>query len=187
MQRDTKIKIGKIILGTVATAGLISMAVLAPNAVQCIEMFYPNKKRKYNREWYVKTAIGRLKQQGLIKFEKKSGKTFVRLTKKGKEKLLKYQLQEIKIKKPKKWDGKWRVVIFDIKEQRRYIRDGLREELINLGFLRLQNSVWVCPYECEEIVIMLKSHFKIGKDVLYMIVERIENDKWLKREFDLIE
>ncbi|MBU1179139.1 hypothetical protein KKB69_02300 [Patescibacteria group bacterium] len=185
MKKETKIMVSKIILGIVATAGLLSVAALAPNAVQCIEMFYPNKKRKYNSAWYIKTCIGRLKQQGLIKFESKNGKTFVRLTEKGKEKLLKYQLQEIKIKKPSKWDNKWRVIIFDIKENRRYIRDSLRKELINLGFFNLQKSVWVYPYECEEVVIMLKSHLQIGKDVLYMVVDRIENDKWLKKEFGL--
>lgn len=185
MKRETKIKVGKIILSTIGAVGVLSVAVLAPNAVQAIEMFYPKDKRKYYNNWYVKTAIGRLKQQGLIKFEEKNERSFVRLTDKGKNKLLKYQLQEIKIKKPKKWDKKWRVIIFDIKEHKRFIRDGLRKELINLGFLRLQNSVWVYPYECEEVIIMLKSHFQIGKDVLYMTVEKIENDKWLKREFRL--
>jgi len=77
------------------------------------------------------------------------------------------------------------VVIFDIKERRKIIREELRKELINLGFRRLQNSVWIYPYECEELIIMLKSYFSIGKDVLYMVVERLENDKWLKRDFGL--
>jgi len=184
MKRETKVKVGKIILGTIGAVGVLSVAVVAPNAIQAIEMFYPKDKRRYYN-WYVNTAIGRLEQQGLIKFENKDGKKFVRLTEKGKNKLLKYQLQEIKIKKPRKWDKKWRVIIFDIKEYKRYIRDGLRKELVNLGFLKLQNSVWVHPYECEEVIIMLKSHFQIGKDALYMTVEKIENDKWLKQEFGL--
>lgn len=103
--------VGKVILGTVATAGLISMAVLAPNAVQCIKMFYPDQKRKYNSEWYVKTCIGRMTKQGFIKFEERNGKKFAKLTKKGREKLLRYQLKELVIKKPKRWDKKWRVAM----------------------------------------------------------------------------
>ena len=46
-KKETTILVGKIILGTIAGAGLISMALLAPNAVQCIEMFYPNKKMPF--------------------------------------------------------------------------------------------------------------------------------------------
>lgn len=184
-KKETTILVGKIILGTIAGAGLISMALLAPNAVQCIEMFYPNKKRKYNKNWYVKTCIGKMLTQGLIEFKNKNGKKFVQLTEKGKEKLLKYQLKELVIKKPKKWDKKWRIVIFDIKEKRKYLRERIRRELINLGFIKLQNSVWVYPYDCEEIVIMLKSFSKVGKDVLYLEVNRVENDKWLKKEFGL--
>ncbi len=185
MENEKKIKIGKIILKTVAVAGVLSVAVLAPNALQMIGSFYGGKKKRFNPKYYIETAIGRLKKGGLIAFQNKNGKIFVRLTLKGEEEFLKYQLQEITIKKPKKWDGKWRVIIFDIAEQKRGIRDGLRKELINLGFLKLQNSVWVYPYDCEEVIIMFKSHFRIGKDVLYLIAERVENDKWLKQKFDL--
>ncbi len=185
MKKDTKILVGKIILATIATAGVLTVAVAAPNAVQCIKMFYPDQKRKYKVNHQVNRTIKRLKQQGLIKFEKRNDQSFVRLTEKGKERLLKYQMQELEIKKPKKWDKKWRVVIFDIKEKRKHIREGLRKELIRLNFVKLQNSVWVHPYKCDEIIAMFKAHFKIGKDVLYMTVDTIENDKWLKEEFRL--
>lgn len=185
MKRETKIKVGKIILGSIATAGLISMAVLAPNAVQALEMFWGKDKRKYNTKYYIKTTINKLAQRGLIQFQAEKGKTFIRLTKNGKEELLKYRLGDIKIKKPKKWDKKWRLIIFDIKEERKKTRDAFRNELLNLGFRKLQNSVWVYPYDCEEVVIMLKAHFHAGKDILYITAEKIENDKWLKREFNL--
>ncbi|MBU3925990.1 CRISPR-associated endonuclease Cas2 [Patescibacteria group bacterium] len=185
MKKEKKIKIAKIILKTVAAADIISMIILAPNALQCLDMFYDRRKRKYNPKYYIQNTIGRLKNQGLIKFETKNGKKFVRLTEKGEKELLKYQLQELVVKKPKKWDEKWRVIIFDIKEKRRKTRDELRRELNNLGFIKLQNSVWVYPYECEEIIIMLKAYYLIGKDVLYMTVEKIENDRWLKEEFKL--
>ncbi len=185
MKRETKIKIGKVILKTLATAGVLSMAILAPNVLQVLGSFYKGEKKKYNVKYYVKNKITDLKKQGFITFEEENNRIFVRLTDKGRERLLKYQLREIVIKKPKKWDKKWRVIIFDIKERKRKVRDGLRVELINLGFLRLQNSVWVYPYECEEAIIILKAYFHLGKDVLYMTVEKIEDDKWLKKKFSL--
>ena len=185
--KETTIKVGritgKIILGTITTTGLISMAILAPNAVQALDMF--TGRKKYYRSSYVKKAIYKLEERGFIEFKEQKEGIFVRLTDKGRRDLLKYQMRDKMIKKPRKWDKKWRVVIFDIKEQDRNLREGLRKELINLGFIKLQNSVWVYPYECEEIIIMLKSYFRLGKDVLYMTVEKIENDKWLKDDFDL--
>jgi CRISPR-associated endonuclease Cas2 len=186
VKRETKILMGKIILGTIASAGVLTIAMVAPNALKAIDLFYPKEKRKYHREYYVKKSVTKLKERGLIQFEKRDGMTFVGLTEKGRRELLKYQLRETSIKRPKRWDKKWRVIIFDIKEKRRIVRDRLRKELVNLGFLRLQNSVWIYPYDCEQIVIMLKSYFQIGKDVLYMTVDQVENDRWLKEEFGLI-
>lgn len=183
MIKKTNIKVGKIVLMTIAGAGLLSMAVVAPNALQVIDMF-SGKKNKY-RKYYIDSAVSRLIKQGLVRFENKDGKKFVTLTEKGQLLVKKYEFQEKKIKRPKKWDKKWRVVIFDIKEYRRKTRDKLRITLINLGFVKLQNSVWVFPYDCEDIIVMLKADFRIGKDVLYMTVDKIENDKWLKKEFSL--
>lgn len=183
MTKKTNIKVGKIVLMTIAGAGLLSMAIVAPNALQVIDMF-SNKKNKY-RKYYINSAVSRLIKQNLIRFENKDGKKFVTLTEKGQLLVKKYEFQEKKIKRPKKWDKKWRVVIFDIKEYRRKTRDRLRITLINLGFVKLQNSVWVFPYDCEDIIVLLKADFKIGKDVLYMTVDKIENDKWLKKEFSL--
>lgn len=186
MKREQKIKIAKIILKTIAVAGVISMVTLAPNSLQALDMFYRDRKRRYNTKYYVKTSIAKLKEEGFIEFKEKNGKTFVELTEKGEQKLLKYQIGELVLEKPKKWDGKWRMIIFDIHEYRKKTRNELRNELINFGFLKLQNSVWVYPYDCEELMIMLKSYFHLGKDVLYLVVDRIENDKWLKREFGLV-
>ncbi len=190
MKKETKekaIQITKIILKIIAASGFISMALLAPNAIQVLDMFRDKKRSRYNPSHHIKSTLSRLKDQGLIEFQKRKGKTFIRLTDKGEKKLLKYQLQEAFIPKPKKWDKKWRIVIFDIREDKRWIRDFLRKELVNLGFIKLQDSVWVHPYDCEEIIILLKAYLRRGKDVLYITAENIENDKWLKREFKLLD
>ena len=54
-----------------------------------------------------------------------------------------------------------------------------------LGFIRLQDSVWVYPYDCEDLMALLKADLKLGSAVLYMVVEHIENDKHLRAEFGL--
>ena len=77
------------------------------------------------------------------------------------------------------------MVIFDIKESRKKTRALLRATLRQIGFIRLQNSVWIYPYDCEDLISLLKADFKIGKDILYMIVEKLENDWHLRKSFNL--
>ena len=87
--------------------------------------------------------------------------------------------------KKKKWDRRWRVVIFDIPERRKSVRDRLRRFMDTYGFVRLQDSVWVYPHDCEDLIALAKAEFRIGYDVLYMIVERIERDGHLREHFGL--
>ena len=53
------------------------------------------------------------------------------------------------------------------------------------GFLQLQQSVWVYPHDCEDLVALLKADLHIGKDVLYLIVEKIERDAWVRKHFGI--
>ena len=169
----------RIILSTVAVAGLLGVAVVAPNAIGAMVKLglIPSKRQKE----IINTARARLVKQELLVY--KSG--FARLTPKGEAVLRKLKLQEYKIKKPKRWDKKWRVLIFDIPEKRRKTRVQVRTTLQRIGFIRLQDSVWVYPYECEELAVLIKADLKVGKDILYMVVEKLEGDAWLKNHFNL--
>lgn len=177
--------VAKIILGVLGSLGLVSMIVFAPNAIQHLEAFGVGRS-SYRRRYYLNKAVNRLKERGLIIFRKNAmGESCLGLTPKGFERLRKYEFEELTIKRPWRWDKKYRLIIFDIKEWKRGIRNQLRRWLMGLGFVRLQNSVWVHPYECREVIILLKSHFRIGREVLYLTVESIENDKWLKQHWGL--
>ncbi len=104
----------------------------------------------------------------------------------GKKKVLVYQLDNIKIEKPKKWDGLWRVVVFDIPEKHKKAREGLRKKLRELGFYQLQKSILVLPYECKNEIDFIIEIFQIRPWVRYMIVKDIDNNLHLKKMFDLI-
>lgn len=49
-------------------------------------------------------------------------------------------------------DGIWKIVIFDIAESDRYVRNFLRQRLKLLGFQKWQNSIWVSPYALDESI-----------------------------------
>ncbi len=181
-----KIKYKKIILGIIGTAGLITLAMVAPNAIQCLPKLGILKRHSSDRRYYINKVVEGLRKKGLVKiFKNNENEVCVRLTQKGLAEIKEYELQQKTIKKPAKWDGKYRLVIFDIKEWKRFSRDSVRDWLEQLGFRRLQNSVWVYPYDCEEIVALIKTRFSVSGEVLYIIAEKIENDEWLKKEFDL--
>lgn len=181
-----KIRTSKIqgtILQTIAAAGILSVAILAPNAVKVISStFGLDKIISKNTKRSINESRSRLIKKGLVTYSKDG---FLSLTPLGIKVLEKLERRNFKIAKPKKWDGKWRVLIFDIKETHRGIRDNIRKTLNQIGFIKLQNSVWVYPYDCEDYITLLKTDFKIGKEVLYMIADKIENEKTLLKHFDL--
>ena len=112
---------------------------------------------------------------------------FLRLTSKGEMELKSLEMKDWKNMRPKKWDGRWRVLIFDIPEKRKPLREKVRNTLLSIGFMRLQDSVWLYPYDCEDFINLLKADFKIGKDLLYLIVESIENDKSFRKKFSILQ
>lgn len=130
----------------------------------------------------VKSAASRLRSRGLLVF--KDG--FYDITKAGEKILSNWQMSRYQIKQPRKWDKKWRVIIFDIPEKKKRVREQVREILSAAGFQRLQNSVWVYPYDCEDVIGLMKIDLGIGKYLLYMIVDQLENDRFLRMDFDFI-
>ena len=183
--KDKRKNIQKIILSTIAIAGILSVAAVAPNIFSVIKQFEDPTRRKKNLKYSINESFTRLKEKGFIEIVEVNGKKVARITKKGEAKLDFLDKHNFKLKIPKKWDGRWRVVIFDIKESRSKTRFLLRKTLSQIGFIRLQNSVWLYPYACEDLISLLKADFKVGKDVLYLIVEKLENDWHLRKTFNL--
>ncbi len=175
-------KIQKTILATIAIAGVISIAAIAPNVLQILKLFNSDKKSKRNIKTSIYNSRRRLIENGLVEYTKNG---FLALTPLGIKVLNKFERHEFKIEKPKKWDKKWRILIFDIQERKRLVRDQIRITLNQIGFVKLQNSVWVYPYDCEDLINLLKADFSIGKEVLYIIADTIENQKVLLNHFNL--
>jgi DNA-binding transcriptional regulator PaaX len=184
-RRERYGKLETMVLATLSTIGILSVALIAPNALQMFGKAGWSKKTGYNRRQGIEKAVHRLHEKDLIRFEKKNDRTFVRITEKGKRVLENINRRGRGPRVRPKWDKKWRVVIFDITEQKRSIRDKLRAMLATIGFAKLQDSVWVYPYDCEELITLLKADFRMGKDVLYIIADAIENDKSLRSHFGI--
>jgi len=176
-------KIQSAILRTVGTAGLLSVALLAPNALRLFKISKSNSRAFLrNKKHSINNSRNRLIKNGFIKYNKDG---FLMLTKLGEKELRKIEGSNYSVIKPRRWDGKWRILTFDIKENKKSLRDQIRRVLVLIGFVKLQNSVWIFPYDCEDMITLLKADFEIGKDLLYIIAEKVENDQQIKNIFGL--
>jgi CRISPR-associated endonuclease Cas2 len=184
MSKNSRIDFTRIILVTVGMIGLLSLAILVPNVMVSLKRLGVLDAKKYRPKNYLNKRIQLMLQNGLIQKIKKNGTDYLILTEKGGRKLNKYKILENK-KVPQKWDKKWRVLIFDVWENRRNNRNMLRKEIKNYGFIKLQQSVWIYPYPCNEFIELLKTDLKFGKNVRYMIVQKIDNEKNLLKIFNI--
>lgn len=143
-------------------------------------------KKKYSRK-KLYDAFYNLRRQGCIAIKKYNHQIYISLTEEGKKKAGWLQIDALRIKKPKRWDGYWRLVIFDISERRRIYREALRGKLKELGFHKFQNSVWIYPFDCKAEIELLKDFFGFRKGELKLVTAKsIDNDEELKKFFHLI-
>jgi|SRR3989344_6741 len=147
---------------------------------------YLNRGRNHNLYWpddhkKFKKGLYNLKQQGYLMPSK--NKTF-KFTKKGKEwhKINAYKYTPFR----EEWDGKWRVVFFDIPEELYKQRNNFRNYLKKLGLYPLQKSILAIPFKCEADVSEIANRLKIDQYVDIIIAESIgAKEEELKKLFDL--
>lgn len=111
-------------------------------------------------------ALKRLREGGLIEQVKLKNDVLIKLTEAGKD-LISDKFEE------KDWDRKWRIVVFDIPEEKRIIRNLFRRNLKKWGFKHLQKSVWISK---RNVFDKLESYIKdlgIEKWVIVMEVNRL--------------
>lgn len=190
-QKETKQKYAKVkdILSLLGTGAAISAVILAPKSAVAIKPFLNS-----SRDWevwkhfnisYLQRALKRLEEQKDVEIGEENGEKIIRLTKNGKRKILRYSLTKLAIDKPKRWDGRWRLVLYDVPARDKTLGDMMRQALRTLGFYPIQESVYLTPYPCFEQVEFLREYYRLGDNVQYMVVEHVERDAALKTYFSL--
>lgn len=137
---------------------------------------YSSKRKIYYQSFYNLLRYKYL-QRKLIK-----NVEYFEITKKGKYKALKYRLKE---RTKQKWDRKWRLIFFDIPQNKDFFRNKLRENLQLLGFKYLQKSVWVCPYNVRKELGIIVDYYNLHDYIQFAVIEFLENDSELKKKFNL--
>jgi len=180
---NKKGELSKQVLLALAMGFVITTAMILPGSAV---MFSPLiKKFKTKKQNFIK-SLKIMKRDRLVDFKEDGKFSKIVITDRGKEKLLRYNLDDLEIKKPKKWDGIWRVVTFDIPESERSARNALRSKLKELGFHQLHKSVFIYPYPCISEVQFIEEIFKVGPYINFIEARTIEGDDYLRSKFGLL-
>jgi len=182
----------KFLLMLIAMGGITIIGANLPGLVKAVRSFnkiFQKFQNKFPKKKIAK-ALSYLKHKKLVEIvEVKNGKTTVRLTNKGEKRLAEYSLETLKIERPERWDGKWRVLIFDIPAHpRRYnsARNALRNKVKELGFYQIQKSVWTYPYDCEDELLYISEIFNVQNYIEIMTVERLLHEKSVRKHFPFL-
>jgi len=137
----------------------------------------------YGNFYKSRALVYYLAKKGFIKIVNKDNDRFIRLTKNGELEAL---LAKARLfNQPKKWDGKWRLIIFDIPEDSRGKRNFFRKLLKQNSFYKLQASVFISPYPLNREAIKYLKETKLYQYIRILKVEEIDDDKDLKKHFGL--
>lgn len=177
-------EISKDFLRWFLIAGAVSVAATSPYFITSL-LRYRKRFKKYPRQ-KISDAFYNLRRQGLVNIQKNHHQIFISLTEMGKKKAGWLQIDNLKIDKPQKWDGKWRLVMFDIAQIKRLHREAFRGKLKELGFYKFQKSIWIHPFNCKPEIELLRQFFGLSEKELCLVVSAdISDEKTLKKVFNL--
>lgn len=120
-------------------------------------------------------ALSRLRKKGFIEKSKEEGKLMLKLTEVGHDWAVKH-LPESHYD----WDGIWRLVVFDIPEKHKRIRNIFRRRLKKWGFKQWQKSLWASKKPLTKALRGLVNQLEIEDWVLVIESANVgENIKFL--------
>ncbi len=166
------------ILILVAAVGAVVVLAAAPGLAVALKALDPNPRKaklKFNR------TLDALVRDGKVIHN--SGR--YTLTSKGTLELDRRRFEHYQFPTPKKWDGKWRVICFDIPEKNKRVRRVVHQKLVELEFYRLQDSVFVTPQPCGEFLKLAQQAFFLKKYLRGMVVTQLDDEQVLLSHFHL--
>ena len=167
-----------------SAGGNITVAAKAPNLAPYLTTELKRHLRKSTAMALFKRVIRYGRAQALLSAaELPKGRIRLRLTPAGIKRAQKISLDEINIPRPRRWDGRWRLVMFDIPETQRQARNKLTSKLKMLGFYQVQKSAWVYPFPCLIEIEYLKRTYGISSFVSLAEISKIDNHARLVRHF----
>src|SRR3990167_5465542 len=182
-RRDTTSAVVDKVLLFAVTGSALTAGILIPNLLIGLEkplnIFWKHMDKR-QRERELRRVVSYMKSNQLLKGDYKHG---LQITQKGRKRLLKVGLANLRVKYQSHWDKQWRLVIYDIPETRKQWRNALTAKLNEIGFYQLQRSAWLHPFPCRKVVEKITSYYKIDEYVSYIKTNHIDNQEDLLKKF----
>ena len=186
-QKYRRGELAKEILLMIAAGVVIPAAFLMPNVPIALRPLLRalTKKSHLSKSTSLIRSITYLKRKHLVSAAQKGDQHILTLSENGRKKVLQFNVDRMAIRKPRRWDGYWRIVLFDIPEKRRLGREALRSKLKQLGFHQLQKSCFIHPFECKSEIDFVSELFEVSPYVNFVVAKEIEGQPLLQKVFGL--
>ena len=127
-----------IVAGGVALGVALTLATF-PGLGYIFKLFGAKTSKEKDR---IRQSIRGLERHGYLQVYKKNEAEYIKITPLGEQMMIQRSIILTRPKQPEKWDGLWRLVMFDIPENRRKARNALTLRAVSAPIV-LCNAIFV--------------------------------------------
>lgn len=176
--------VGTLLVASIVMPGLTVAAGVIMEAKRRHDFAEDQKAWKKFNVPLLRRNLKRLYEQKLVEVVEENGQEVVKLTQKGHIRYLRFKMEDWS-NKNHGWDGKWRIVAYDISKLKKAKQESFRRLLKQMNFWPLQKSIYLTPYQCHQAVNYLREYFNLGEEVMILEVSKLENEKYYQQYFGL--
>lgn len=164
--------------GTALAAGMLVPGLLVGLEKPLASFFSTMDNRQKERE--LQRVVYQMKEKGLLSGDYEHG---LQVTDKARRRIEQADFRDLRAKAAERWDGIWRIVLYDIPEGQASGRQALAARLRSYGCYQLQKSAWITPFPCREDIVTLSAHYDVDEHVTYFEATHLDNAKPLIARF----
>ena len=160
-------------------ARIFTGSIHSPSGVVYAILNATDKEETISNREKMKRKLQTMRRQGYLS---KYGEHYA-LSKIGLHTLEKESLWTLSIPTPKKHDGFWRLLVFDIPKEKSRVRIVFVRHLQNLGLQFYQRSVWIYPYSFEREVRQVAKEYGLLPHISFITATQIDKKAELCKKF----
>ena len=134
----------------------------------------PPKKGGVKTNYAITRSVKNLIESGCAEMVHSDNQDYLKITKKGKNKLNSIKLLGEDTLVPTVWDGFWRIIILDLPEERKSERESLRYLLKKANFVCIKNTVWVSPFPYENLFTNIKKDLGLSTELMIIVTDKLD-------------
>lgn len=165
------------------TTTAVASAFVLPNILIALDkplrkLYETLDERERQRK--LQEAVYYMKSRGYLAGDYEHG---LQLTDKARKRLAKAELNNLIVPSVPIWDHFWRIVLYDIPETSKSLRNAFHAQLRSIGCFQLQRSVWITPFPCRDIVAALATQYDLDTFVTYFEARNLDNEQAMLQYF----